>query len=313
MDRTKTLARSVLALGLAAPALGFAASDETIIEQIIVTAQKRAIGAAGRAVLGGRRERSSRSATRARPTSSSWRATSPASPSPISAPGRARSRSAASARARSCAISRRREGIGRRVPGRVGDLAWRCSRRTSTCSTCERFEVLRGPQGTLFGAGLVCGHGALHHAPAAARRSSKARPKPAPTPAPTPTSAAASSGVVNLPMGDTAALRVVGYYNELAGFIDSVLSGPRACSEDVNSGEKMRRARRAAVPAERESVDHAAHRLPEAGDRRLSAHRHLQHPRQSVHDDRAAGESRRARPGDADSAKASTTSSRWPT
>ena len=42
MYRTKTLAHSVLALGLTAPALGFAASDETIIEQIIVTAQKRA-------------------------------------------------------------------------------------------------------------------------------------------------------------------------------------------------------------------------------------------------------------------------------
>src|SRR5688500_18119690 len=42
MYRSKTLTRSVLALGLAAPALGLAASDETIIEQIIVTAQKRA-------------------------------------------------------------------------------------------------------------------------------------------------------------------------------------------------------------------------------------------------------------------------------
>src|SRR5690348_17891823 len=42
MYRAKTFTRSILALGLAAPALGFAASDEAIIEQIVVTAQKRA-------------------------------------------------------------------------------------------------------------------------------------------------------------------------------------------------------------------------------------------------------------------------------
>src|SRR4029453_11758570 len=42
MYRTKTFARSALVLGLAPPAVGVAATDETIIEQIIVTAQKRA-------------------------------------------------------------------------------------------------------------------------------------------------------------------------------------------------------------------------------------------------------------------------------
>ena len=41
MYRSKTFARSVLALGLTLPTLSFAASDESIIEQIIVTAQKR--------------------------------------------------------------------------------------------------------------------------------------------------------------------------------------------------------------------------------------------------------------------------------
>ena len=38
-------------------------------------------------------------------------------------------------------------------------------------------------------------------------------------------------------MGETTALRVVGYYNELAGFIDSYYPG-RAVREDVNGGEK---------------------------------------------------------------------------
>lgn len=42
MYRTKTLAGTALAFGLVAPALSFAASDDNIIEQIIVTAQKRA-------------------------------------------------------------------------------------------------------------------------------------------------------------------------------------------------------------------------------------------------------------------------------
>src|SRR5215204_7584912 len=42
MYRRKALTRGVLVIGLAGPALGFAASDDTIIEQIIVTAQKRA-------------------------------------------------------------------------------------------------------------------------------------------------------------------------------------------------------------------------------------------------------------------------------
>ena len=38
-------------------------------------------------------------------------------------------------------------------------------------------------------------------------------------------------------MGETAAMRLVGYYNELAGFIDSYYPG-RGVREDVNSGEK---------------------------------------------------------------------------
>jgi iron complex outermembrane receptor protein len=44
-------------------------------------------------------------------------------------------------------------------------------------------------------------------------------------------------GMINLPMGQTTALRIVGYYNELAGFIDSYYPG-RAVKKDVNSGDK---------------------------------------------------------------------------
>ena len=133
MYRTKTLTRSVLALGLAAPALGFAASDETIIEQIIVTAQKRAsalqdvpfsVAAASEQQI---RDSGSTNIVDLARNFAGLTITD-------LGPGQSQVAIRGISAGQVVRDQPRREGIGRRVSGRVGDLAWRCSRRTSTCS-----------------------------------------------------------------------------------------------------------------------------------------------------------------------------------
>jgi iron complex outermembrane recepter protein len=100
----------------------------------------------------------------------------------------------------------------------------------------QRFEVLRGPQGTLFGAGSSAG----------TVRYITNQPKLGQFEGAAEANGFQGSdtefgggikGAVNLPMGDKTALRVVGYYDQLAGFIDSVYPG-RATKEDVNGGER---------------------------------------------------------------------------
>ncbi|MBC8647495.1 MAG: TonB-dependent receptor [Thermoanaerobaculia bacterium] len=100
----------------------------------------------------------------------------------------------------------------------------------------NRVEVLRGPQGTLFGSGSLSGTVRyISNQPllgttqyfgefaASAVSDGDAGGK-------------AKFGM-NVPLGSTAALRVVGYYDHFAGYMDAV-QPDRSVQEDVNSGDR---------------------------------------------------------------------------
>src|SRR5690606_35563885 len=100
----------------------------------------------------------------------------------------------------------------------------------------DRVEVLRGPQGTLFGAGSTAGTiRYITRAPQLDRFEGVAEASVL-TGSDTDVGGGIK-GAVNLPMGQNAAARVVGYYNELPGFIDSYYLG-RGVREDVDSGAR---------------------------------------------------------------------------
>ena len=99
-----------------------------------------------------------------------------------------------------------------------------------------RFEVLRGPQGTLFGAGSESG----------TLRYITNQPKLGTTEGSVEATAMSVSqgdfggnirGAVNVPIGDRSALRLVGYYNKLPGFIDAIQPGG-SLKKDVNDGDR---------------------------------------------------------------------------
>lgn len=102
----------------------------------------------------------------------------------------------------------------------------------------ERVEVLRGPQGTLYGSGSMSG--AIRLIPQAPNLESTAG------------SISASvgiaedsdeiyevNGMLNLPLGDTFALRGVGYYSEKGGYIDNVFTGDDAYNDEEMYGGRL--------------------------------------------------------------------------
>jgi len=100
----------------------------------------------------------------------------------------------------------------------------------------NRVEVLRGPQGTLFGSGSVGG----------TVRYISNQPELSGSYGDIEVTGSSIdggdvggnvSGMFNMPMGNTAALRVVGYYSEIPGFIDAVQPGG-SVNQDVNGGTR---------------------------------------------------------------------------
>jgi len=98
----------------------------------------------------------------------------------------------------------------------------------------NRVETLRGPQGTLFGSGSVGG----------TIRYITNQPRLGVTEGAVEANVNVIDGgnlgghikgAVNVPLGDTAAIRAVGYYTRYAGFIDA--QGPGG-GENVNDGER---------------------------------------------------------------------------
>ena len=161
----------------------------------------------------------------------------------------------------------------------------------------DRIEVLRGPQGTLFGAGSTSG----------TVRYITAQPDLGTFAGSVDLTVDGAEdgdyggglrGSINVPFGEKAAMRAVGLSQRTSGIHRLRLSGPR----DARGREQRhahRRAPRVSLRADRKLLHHAARDLPGARDRRLSAHRRVQHPRQSLYDDRTGRRSGRTRTGHA--------------
>lgn len=100
----------------------------------------------------------------------------------------------------------------------------------------SRVELLRGPQGTLFGAGSASGTlRYITNQPKLGQSETVAELTATDISDGEPGGSAKFA--VNSPLGDKAALRVTGFFNSFGGFIDSVQPN-LSIKKDVNSGER---------------------------------------------------------------------------
>ena len=100
----------------------------------------------------------------------------------------------------------------------------------------DRFEVLRGPQGTLFGAGSSSG--TVRYITAQPRLGAFQATTDAAFEQPqSGTLGGSVRAAVNLPVGDTAAIRFAGYEHHLPGFIDAIQPDGHVI-KGVNDGDR---------------------------------------------------------------------------
>ena len=100
----------------------------------------------------------------------------------------------------------------------------------------NRVETLRGPQGTLFGSGSIGGTiRYITNQPVLGETSGMVEGNINYIDG--GEEGGHVKGVINLPLGDKAAFRLVGYWTEYAGFIDALREGGGR-SKDVNDGQR---------------------------------------------------------------------------
>ncbi len=102
----------------------------------------------------------------------------------------------------------------------------------------DRIEVIRGPQGTLYGAGSIGGLiRIITRAPVLGKTEMQATVEGAATDSSSPSHA--FSGVVNVPLGDDAALRAVAYARREGGYIDNARLGVKNINDTYVYGGRL--------------------------------------------------------------------------
>jgi iron complex outermembrane recepter protein len=100
----------------------------------------------------------------------------------------------------------------------------------------QRVEVLRGPQGTLYGASSL--GGVLKFVPNPPQTdSTEARVRVSTENVEGGEMGYSGTGMLNVPLSDTFALRATGYYRDVGGFIDSIGTAGSDREKDINGSQ----------------------------------------------------------------------------
>jgi outer membrane receptor protein involved in Fe transport len=100
----------------------------------------------------------------------------------------------------------------------------------------QRVEVLRGPQGTLYGANSLAGVLKFATNPPQTDKFD-ARVRAGVESVEDGGTGYSATGMVNVPLSSTFAIRATGYYRELPGFIDSIGTAGSDVAKDINESE----------------------------------------------------------------------------